>query len=421
MYDDRYDNYTDGRDYDPRYRYYSELAAKRARRRRRRRALAAFFGVLAVLATFGSFVMIFFRNGSRHTVQTYESPAQDFSEPSAAPQTDTVNRTEVLRYRKSLLDGDEREYYEDIRYAVANHQESVKFSAPDVDRLMEIAKYVYYDYPEYFWFDGRISARFFAVGSLNIGELTLEYPVTEDEARYRIGRIQEITAPVISRLSGCTDYDKVKGVYEYIINNTRYSESIREQSCYSVLAEGRGVCAGYSSAFSYLLNRLGVDSIHVSGLSRGENHAWNLVKVEGQWYQVDCTWGDPVTEDGSDMLTYDYLLLTDGEMGRDHTISDDVPYPACCSVEYNFYIREGLYLAQYSPDAVAGIAERCIYSGRNILMKCADSSVYSETVLRLFDGSHGEIFNILGRVGAGTGNSVNYNLNPEFMTIEILV
>lgn len=54
--------------------------------------------------------------------------------------------------------------------------------------------------------------------------------------------------------------------------------------------DGNCVCAGYSLAYSYLLKRVGIESRYV--VSQAMTHAWNLVKIGGNWYNVDLTFDD---------------------------------------------------------------------------------------------------------------------------------
>ncbi len=66
-------------------------------------------------------------------------------------------------------------------------------------------------------------------------------------------------------------------------------------TAYGALINGTCVCDGYSLAFSYLLDGVGINSMVVSGRAGVEatgNHAWNIVKLDGSWYEVDCTWDD---------------------------------------------------------------------------------------------------------------------------------
>ena len=84
---------------------------------------------------------------------------------------------------------------------------------------------------------------------------------------------------------------------------------------YGALVNNSAICSGYSSAFQYLCEKLGVYSIYVIGEAGGnrEAHAWNIVYLDGAYYHVDVTWMD-----SGDTINYDYFLRTAEEISKDH-------------------------------------------------------------------------------------------------------
>lgn len=109
-----------------------------------------------------------------------------------------------------------------------------------------------------------------------------------------------------------SDYNKCLAIYNYITANVRYDydtlNSYREgvttgrelgYTAYAALMQGRAVCAGYAQLF-YVMCKvadLPVRIIDGEGYSGGEwdGHSWNVVEIEGLWYQVDCTWDEGKT------------------------------------------------------------------------------------------------------------------------------
>ena len=133
-----------------------------------------------------------------------------------------------------------------------------------------------------------------------------------------------------------TDFEKVKFVNDYIVKNTVYSEDsvASSHSAYAVAYEGKGVCQGYALFAQKLMQELGLESMYVVGEVYTGGHAWNLVKVEGEWYHLDTTWNDPVPDRGNG-VRYDYFLLNDTDMRVDHTW-EKVDYPKAISAKYRF-------------------------------------------------------------------------------------
>ena len=65
------------------------------------------------------------------------------------------------------------------------------------------------------------------------------------------------------------------------------------------------------------------------GIGNGGGHAWNKVKVDGSWYNIDLTWDDPVSS--RPILSYDYFLVSDAVMKKDHSWADYGVWPAAPS------------------------------------------------------------------------------------------
>jgi hypothetical protein len=86
-----------------------------------------------------------------------------------------------------------------------------------------------------------------------------------------------------------TAYEKEVSAHDLICSNTVYAKGDYDQSVYSVLIEGKSVCAGYSEAMTAMLNYVGVSTVTMFS----NNHAWNKVQLDdGLYYAVDVTWDD---------------------------------------------------------------------------------------------------------------------------------
>ncbi len=125
------------------------------------------------------------------------------------------------------------------------------------------------------------------------------------------------TAMETLELAGKTDYEKVKEIHDYIINRVDYDTTLRRTSAYDALINKSAVCEGYAMAAYRMFTEAGLESRIITGTGNGVPHAWNIVKIEGKWYNVDLTWDDPLTHEGEAVLTYDYFLKNDKEFS-DH-------------------------------------------------------------------------------------------------------
>ena len=117
-----------------------------------------------------------------------------------------------------------------------------------------------------------------------------------------------------------TNEDKIKAIHDYIINNTKYDKDrsdntvklYNSDTAYGALIEHYAICGGYSDSMKLFLDKLGIENYKISS----ENHIWNLVKLNNEWFHLDLTWDDPVTNTGEDVLEYDYFLITTEELQK---------------------------------------------------------------------------------------------------------
>ena len=134
-----------------------------------------------------------------------------------------------------------------------------------------------------------------------------------------------------------TQFQKVKAINDYIVSNTTYGTKTKASphSAYALLFEGQAVCQGYALSAYKMLEQAGIETKYVVGFVNGtEAHAWNMVKVDGKWYHLDTTWNDPLPN-RIGASSYDYFLVTDAQLKKDHTwITSN--YPAATSTTYNY-------------------------------------------------------------------------------------
>lgn len=192
----------------------------------------------------------------------------------------------------------------------------------------------------------------------DIGLLTFQYSKDVQTVKTHLDLLEKKAESVIKQLirPGMTDYEKELAIHDYIVNNCTYD--LRENkppesyTAYGALCLGKAVCEGYSQATKLLLDMAGVESIIIIGQAinidtgRYQNHAWNIVKIQGEYYHLDTTWDDPVMNDGSSYPTYTYFNLPDGDIGRDHKWDKSV-YPACVSTDYNYYVYNDMIAMDY--------------------------------------------------------------------------
>lgn len=145
-----------------------------------------------------------------------------------------------------------------------------------------------------------------------------------------MNQIEQVRTKILQNSRNNT-YENIKMVHDYLVQNIEYDTSISKENIYNVygaMVKGEAVCEGYARSFKYLMDSLGISCTLVIGkgtnsAGKTENHAWNYVQVDGNWYAIDCTWDDPVSTTGyvSESSKYRYFLKGSNDMIKDHTPS----------------------------------------------------------------------------------------------------
>ncbi len=176
--------------------------------------------------------------------------------------------------------------------------------------------------------------------SLIITSLTVQYSSTYTKQEYLqvLGDLENATNKILYGILGnnsLSDAEKALLVHDRLAIHCEYAMGeiynyAYSHSMYGALALGAAVCQGYSEAYSYLLDRIGIKTATV--ISQQLNHAWNAVYIDGKPYHVDVTWDDPV-KDTIGSAYHDNFLVTDQELfNGGHTA-----YDYCTGAVYSDY------------------------------------------------------------------------------------
>ncbi len=323
-------------------------------------------------------------------------------------------------YYYTCLSEQEQELYGTILEALRVCASDVPVTVASEEVFDKVFQCVMNDHPEIFYVDGYTFIRYTRGEQLTGNAFSGSYIYDRDEIGKRNEQIEEQAESILDQMpQGMDDYEKVKYIYEYLVANTEYVRGAEDnQNICSVFLGGESVCQGYAKAAQYLFRESGIYSVFVSGrVESGEDHVWNLVRIDGEYYHVDITWGDASYVSGEEdsgfdgklpEINYEYLCVPDAQLFRTHTIDSIVPIPACSSMEANYYVREGAYFTEPDMDKVSALFEKA-YEDQNtyVTLKCADRAVYEEMEKRLVQQQ--QVFRFL-QTSDGT---VAYTTNEE--------
>ena len=176
----------------------------------------------------------------------------------------------------------------------------------------------------------------------------------------------------------------------------------------------------------YLLNLCGLECTYVTS----ETHAWNLLRLEGDYYHLDVTWGDS-SETGkersrSETVSYDCFCITTEELSRlkAHTPQSDFPLPVCTATKCNYHRRHGLFFEKFDFDRVRAIVcESVRYRRLEVSLKFASRELFDEAKKQLV--GQGRFWEAMQYAGLKSGIRLSpryrYTVREELFTITFLM
>ena len=148
-----------------------------------------------------------------------------------------------------------------------------------------------------------------------------------------------------------TQYEKELAIHDELVKQANYYNYKKivdipsiKHTAYAAIVDKQTVCDGYAKAFKILLDEENIDCIVVSGIANDEPHAWNIVKLEDEYYNVDVT-SDVLNAEGNKHIIHRYFNVSNDRIRTTHSFDNLYTYPECKSEEYNFYIFNNYVLA----------------------------------------------------------------------------
>ena len=142
-----------------------------------------------------------------------------------------------------------------------------------------------------------------------------------------------------------SEYEMALYLHDWLLDQLEYDNSLKWSSAESALTRGLGTCQAYESAYAKLLSAAGIENAETRDTYDG--HTWNAVKLDGEWYQVDCTWDDTSDNFYGDLdQRHLYFCLTDELMtiahpGHEKIYSADGYITRSTTLKNNYFVRNG--------------------------------------------------------------------------------
>lgn len=259
--------------------------------------------------------------------------------------------------------------------------------------------------------------------SNNYSELTKSYSnVTEDD----INTINSILNSIIK--PGMTETEKIRTVHNWIVCNTTYNDKYYDRGdsfnhVSNLLNNKTGVCQGYSVTFYIFMKQMGITCTLVMGKTDTVSHAWNAVKLDGNWYYIDVTWDDPVVNGtsnypGGDNISYEYLLCTYNHISITHTEDNYIgttPLPNGISDDYNdLMYRMSGFTNVMRVNSLEELADRL----QGFMNKSGKYAIILENGNITMNDGVDAVKNYLKNLNRGYSVSISYSTNLLAVTVD---
>lgn len=222
--------------------------------------------------------------------------------------------------------------------AVEGMQTTARVTGVDEKQLQALVHRVMIK-PEYFWLDSRYSYR------IQNGVAEVFFKLKYSNAPYLRRQLEQVTSQILAGMPRGGEYQRALYLHDWLCANVTYLKRGERtgQDIYEALCLRCCVCAGFSKAYAYLMQKVGIQCAVVEGDARGERHAWNRVVIGGNLYYTDVTWD----RETSNRRCYEWFNLTSAQMLESHRPENPAEMPASTATADNYYRRNGLLLSTW--------------------------------------------------------------------------
>ena len=236
---------------------------------------------------------------------------------------------------------------------------------------------------------GTYNFRFYVMDkAANLYYLRLNFNISVSDDKYP--SVDSIVRSAVAECNSKTDgseYAKALWLHDWLLEQLEYDKTLKWSSAESALTRGLGTCQSYESAYAKLLTAAGIENSETRDTYDG--HTWNAMKLDGLWYQTDCTWDDSSDNWYSFDQRHLYFGLTDELMaiahpGHSKIYTTDTYKTRSTSLADNYFVRAGD--AEKWAKAYADRIQKNLDAGKTEFKIAADNSSYPPSISGIQNG-----------------------------------
>ena len=236
---------------------------------------------------------------------------------------------------------------------------------------------------------GTYNFRFYVMDkAANLYYLRLNFNISVSDDKYP--SVDSIVKSAVAECNSKTDgseYAKALWLHDWLLEQLEYDKTLKWSSAESALTRELGTCQSYESAYAKLLTAAGIENSETRDTYDG--HTWNAVKLDGQWYQTDCTWDDSSDNWYSFDQRHLYFGLTDELMaiahpGHSKIYTTDTYATRSTSLADNYFVRAGD--AEKWAKAYSDRIQKNLDAGKTEFEITADNASYPPSISGIQNG-----------------------------------
>lgn len=275
-----------------------------------------------------------------------------------------VNKLQMKQadYYFKKLTASQKQIYSSLAKAINKLDSKVEVLNYNSEETLDTTKDVsvamdafFADHPEVFY----LKFEYTIISKKNIikDALVIEVQYTEIDKSKISNKINELDNMITSFSSEFKNYDifeKELKLHDKLAKEAKYYEYVNASdipqvahTSYGALINKSAVCDGLTKAMQLLLDRVGMESILVSGVSNSEPHAWNMVNLDNEWYHMDITSNKFIKNDQgkTSNVVHSYFNITEEQILSSHKINNQDIIPKANSNKYNYYVNTNSHIS----------------------------------------------------------------------------